>query len=104
MQYLFEEYGHYEEDEEDKAAAREDGQERRGNEKSQQQPAANAREVNQALEEKRREGTYFRLEELEADFKYFERTIIPELEEEVLTLIGKYLHAQREENARRREE
>ena len=92
MQYLYEEYGHY-----DEAAAREDDKERElshGAEK----PASNAQEVNQILEEKRREGTYFRLDELEADFKYFEEKIIPELEEEVLTLIGQYLNAQKEEN------
>tara|TARA_B110000285_G_C14945154_1_gene523969 strand:- start:37 stop:177 length:141 start_codon:yes stop_codon:yes gene_type:complete len=34
---------------------------------------------------------YFRIPEIEADFTYFEEVIIPELEEQVLIWIGRYL-------------
>jgi hypothetical protein len=54
-----------------------------------QQPPGAA--LNQAAEAKRRAKVYFRIPEIEADFTYFEEVIIPELEEQVLIWIGRYL-------------
>jgi hypothetical protein len=50
-----------------------------------------AHEVNKQLEEEKKKNTYFLVSEIEADFFFFEKQIIPQLEESVMVQIGKYI-------------
>ena len=101
-QYIFEEYGH------DGEASDEDVNAQKNNNPGPKAPEANARNedpetakfqqapgaaLNQAAAAKRRAKMYFTVAEIEADFTYFEAVIIPELEEQVLIWIGRYLQS-----------
>jgi len=90
--FIFEEYGHDGEasDEEEQKKNNQGPKDAGANAGNEDPAASKFQQLNQA-EAKRRAKVYFRIPEIEADFTYFEEVIIPELEEQVLIWIGRYL-------------
>jgi len=71
-QYLYEEYGQFDEQADKPFLEKRD---ERG------QGGVPAHKINEQLEDQKRAETYFLLQEIETDFNFFEKEIIPEVEE-----------------------